>query len=177
MRNFGDCDKLATSLLQYRCDHNRVQDYVARWCAGVARLCSSKYPFSVRIFINAFVKSLLNTITFATLHAFLPDRLASWNDADIGPFLTITNEVMDLEVAFHNSHTPVHNQPHSGLRPSSLATQMLVPPLPLLTPPSQPTTSTTVPPFSNRGSKPALSCTNCKERGLQYMGHTDGTCF
>ena len=40
--NFGDCDELATSLLNSRCEHNRVQDYVARWRAGVARLCSVK---------------------------------------------------------------------------------------------------------------------------------------
>ena len=103
LRNFGDCDELATSLLQLRCDGSRIQDYVARWRAGITRLCSAKYPFSVRVFINAFVKSLPNTITFATLRAFLPDRLASWNDTDIGPFLTVTNEVMDLEVAFRNS--------------------------------------------------------------------------
>ena len=56
LRNFGDCDELATSLLQLCCDHNRLQDYVARWRAGVTRLCSAKYPFSVRVFINAFVK-------------------------------------------------------------------------------------------------------------------------
>ena len=57
LRNFGDCDELATSLLQLRCDGNRIQDYVARWRAGITRLCSAKYPFSVRVFINAFIKS------------------------------------------------------------------------------------------------------------------------
>src|SRR5271168_3419792 len=135
LQNFGDCNELATSLLQSRCDPNRIQDYVARWRAGITRLCSAKYPFSIRVFINAFVRSLPNTITFATLRAFLPDRLASWNDSDIGPFITITDEVMDLEVAFRGSHasSPAHSR--SGPRPSSLATQVLVLPPPLPHPP------------------------------------------
>ena len=178
LRNFGDCDELASSLLQLRCDSNRLQDYVARWHAGITRLCSAKYPFSVRVFINAFVKSLPNTITFATLRAFLPDRLASWNDVDIGPFLTITNEVMDLEVAFRNSHSS--SQPRNGGRPP-LAAQMLAPPPPLPTPqPSVPSGSLPPPgplPPTARIHKPILNCSNCKEKGLRFTGHTDGTCF
>ena len=176
LRNFGDCDELATSLLQSRCDHNRIQDYVARWRAGITRLCSAKYPFSVRVFINAFVRSLPNTLTFATLRAFLPDRLASCPDNDIGPFITITNEVMDLEVAFRTaSSAPSHSR---APRPSSLASQLLAPPPPLPNPPPA-----SVPPpvpapsASARAPKQGLSCTNCKDRGLRYMGHTDGTCF
>ena len=170
LRNFGDCDELATSLLQSRCEHNRVQDYVARWRSGVARLCSAKYPFSVRVFINAFVKSLPNTITFATLHAFLPDRLSSWNDSDIGPFVTITNEVMDLEVAFRNS-----SQSRSLPRQSSLPAPALPPPPPLPNPVQAPSSS--APPTSTRLPKQSLSCGNCKDKGLRYTGHTDGTCF
>jgi hypothetical protein len=177
LRNFGDCDELANSLLRFRCDSNRVQDYVAHWRSGVARLCSAKYPFSTRVFINAFVKSLPNTITFATLRAFLPDRLASWNDSDVGSFITITNEVMDLEVAFRNSNPPAH--PRSGPRPSPLATQMLAPPpLPHLQPPPVPTASTSsVPATQSRVPRQSLSCNNCKDRGLRFTGHTDGTCF
>lgn len=178
LRNFGDCDELATSLLQSRCDPGRVQDYVARWRAGVTRLCSAKYPFSVRVFINAFVKSLPATITFATLRAFLPDRLASWNDVDIGPFITITNEVMDLEVAFRSSSSSASGSSRSGPRTSSLSTQMLAPPPPLPSAPPQSTVpSSTVPTAPSRAPKPALTCSNCKERGLRYTGHVDGTCF
>ena len=178
LRNFGDCDELATSLLQSRCDPNRIQDYVARWRAGITRLCSAKYPFSIRVFINAFVRSLPNTITFATLRAFLPDRLASWNDADIGPFIMVTNEVMDLEVAFRNSHTSASLPSRSGPRPTSLATQMLAPPPPLPTPPSQPpASSSTAHAIPGRVPKPPLTCNNCKDRGLRYTGHVDGTCF
>ena len=178
LHNFGDCDELANSLLQLRCDNNRLQDYVVRWRAGITRLCSAKYPFSVRVFINAFVKSLPNTITFATLRTFLPDRLASWNDVDIGPFLTITNEVMDLEVAFRNSH-PSSQSRTSGRPP--LATQMLAPPPPLPTPPSS-LPPTSVPssgplPPPARVPKPLLSCNNCKEKGFRSTSHTDGTCF
>ena len=178
LHNFGDCDELASSLLQLCCDSNRLQDYVARWHAGITRLCSAKYPFSVRVFINAFVKSLPNTITFATLRAFLPDHLASWNDVDIGPFLTITNEVMDLEVAFCNLHSS--SQPCTGSRPP-LATQMLAPPPPLPTPPSSVPSGPTPPsgslPPPTRLQKPVLSCSSCKEKGLRFTGHMDGTCF
>ena len=181
LRNFGDCDELATSLMQLRCDGNRLQDYVARWHAGVTRLCSAKYPFSVRVFINAFVKSLPNTMTFATLRAFLPDRLASWNDVDIGPFLTITNEVMDLEVAFRNSNASAPSHSRSGPRPPSLAHQMLAPPPPLPIPQSNPSSTPTpsqiAVPISSRGPKSTLTCNNCKERGLRCTGHTNATCF
>ena len=179
LRNFGDCDELATSLLQLRCDHNRLQDYVARWRAGVTRLCSAKYPFSVRVFINAFVKSLPNTITFATLRAFLPDRLASWNDVDIGPFLLVINEVMDLEIAFRNSTSSLPSR--SGPRHPPLAHPVLVPPPPLPPPlPALPSTSTPssgAVPSSSRAPKSTLTCNNCKERGFRSTGHTDLTCF
>ena len=56
LQNFGDCDELASSLLQSRCDPNHIQDSIARWRAGVAHLCAAKYPFSIRVFINAFVR-------------------------------------------------------------------------------------------------------------------------
>ena len=178
LRNFGDCDELASSLLQLHCDSNRLQDYVARWHAGITCLCSVKYPFSICIFINAFVKSLPNTITFTTLRVFLPDCLASWNDVDIGLFLTITNEVMDLEVAFCNLHSS--SQPCTGGRPP-LAAQMLAPPPPLPTPPSSVPSGPTPPsgslPPPTRLQKPVLSCSNCKEKGLHFTGHMDGTCF
>jgi hypothetical protein len=178
LRNFGDCDELANSLLQFRCDPTRVQDYVARWRAGVARLCSAKYPFSTRVFINAFVKSLPNTITFATLRAFLPDRLASWHDSDIGSFITVTNEVMDLEVAFRHSHSSSQSRP--GPRPASLATQMLAPPPPLPNPPPlsvlhAPAPEIPVP--QPRVPRQTLTCGNCKDWGLRFTGHTDATCF
>ena len=178
LRNFGDCDELANSLLQSRCDHNRVQDYVARWRAGVTRLCSAKYPFSTRVFINAFVKALPNTLTFATLRAFLPDRLASWHDSDVGSFISITNEVMDLEVAFRNAHGPPQSQSRSHNRPSPTAAHLLAPPPPL--PNTTPSTTVPPPPISSsqpRAAKQALTCSNCKDRGLRYVGHTDGTCF
>ena len=178
LRNFGDCDELATSLLQSRCDPTRVQDYVARWRAGVTRLCSAKYLFSVRVFINAFVKSLPNSITFATLRAFLPDRLASWNDSDVGPFIAITDEVMDLEVAFRNSHPSSHTS-RPGPRPPSLASQLLAPPPPLPNTLSSSTASSSVttPAALPRVPKPPLICDNCKQRGLRHTGHTSGTCF
>ena len=177
LRNFADCDELANSLLQSRCDHNRVQDYVARWHAWVARLSSAKYRFSTRVLINAFVKSLPNTITFATLRAFLPDRLASWDDLDIGSFILITNEVMDLEVAFWNSSTSSSSLPRSGHRPPSLASQMLAPPPSLpnsttstTTPSSDPPSLTLplfVPSSSTRPSKSPLNYRNCKACGLR----------
>ena len=174
LRNFADCDELATSLLQSRCEHNRVQDYVARWRAGVARLSSARFPFSIHIFINAFVKSLPNTITFATLRATLPDRLSSWDDSSIGPLITVTNEVMDLEVAFRHS-----SQSHSCSAPQqpSLPPQVSLTSQPLAAPPS-----TQVPPSSVQSAPPraprqTLSCNNCKDKGFCFTGHTDGTCF
>ena len=117
-------------------------------------------------------------MTFATLRAFLPDRLASWRDNDVGPFILITNEVMDLEVAFRTAHSSTSSQSRSAPRTSSLASQMLAPPpsLPNATP-SSTGPSPAVSSLPPRAPKPSLSCTNCKDRGLRYTGHTDGTCF
>lgn len=101
---------------------------------------------------------------------------------DIGPFLTITNEVMDLEVAFHNSHSSVSPHSCSISHQTSLKNQVLAPPPPLPNPlpnlasASTPSPSVTIPP-STHVPKTPLTCSNCKEHGLHATGHTDGTCF
>ena len=56
----------------------------------------------------------------------LPSRLDSMRDNhDLGPFITVTNDAMDLEIAFHNntslnsSHNPPpRTQPSSSSQPS-----------------------------------------------------------
>lgn len=119
------------------------------------------------------MKLLPNTITFATLRAFLPDRLASLNDADVGSFILITNEVMDLEVAFRNSTTSYSS--NTRLPGCSSSTSQLPAPPPLQ--PLVPTVSSTIVPPSTQPVKQPLTCNNCKDCGLWSTGHTDGTCF
>ena len=53
--NFTDCAELAASLLNLRCKHNKIQDYVAHWRSGISCLHSANFPFSVRVYINNFV--------------------------------------------------------------------------------------------------------------------------
>ena len=69
-------------------------------------------PFCQFSYINDFVHSLPHTLAFATLWAMLPSRLDTMkDDYDLGAFITVTNDAMDLEVAFRNnsgSHTLRH---------------------------------------------------------------------
>ena len=163
LRNFTDCTVLASSLWNLRCEPNKVQDYVARWRAGVSHLCSAKFPFSVRVYIQDFVNALPQTLAFATLRALLPSQLDRiTNDFDLGTFITVTNDAMDLDIAFRNSHG--HRQaPHA---PSSTISSTPAKPSGV-TPTS--TVPVEAPPRINCSS---LFCNNCKS-----TGHIDPTCF
>ena len=94
----------------------------------------------------------------------LPARLDHMrDDFDLGMFITVTNNAMDLEITFHNnagSHTACH-PPHIPL-PAP-------PPVPstLLKPSSISSSSA-----SNHVHRSSLYCNNCKK-----PGHIDLTCF
>ena len=45
--NFADCTDLFDHLNALSCQPGRVQEYVSKWCTGISRLQSAKFPFSV----------------------------------------------------------------------------------------------------------------------------------
>jgi len=87
------------------------------------------------------------------------------DDYDIGPFLTVTNDAMDLEVAFRNStapHPPACGQASMSSAPALAPTKVAG--APLLSPTPVDTSA-----HVNRSS---LYCNNCKS-----LGHINLTCF
>ncbi|KAF8804819.1 hypothetical protein BYT27DRAFT_7024238, partial [Phlegmacium glaucopus] len=56
--NFADCAELLHSLGNTACIPGRVQEYVSKWRAGISRLQSAKFPFSIKLCISQFVRGL-----------------------------------------------------------------------------------------------------------------------
>ena len=170
--NFADCTELLSSLHNSTCssgDPGRILDFVTKWRTGLSKLQSAHFMFNIKICVSLFVRGLPSIPAFNSLRADLPRRIAAIvSDQDFGAFLTMTDEVLELDTIF---------------RPTALV-QATRPPRPPLIPvpipsvPSLPTISpSAVPDPSSRTPKKELSCGNCKSRGLRGVGHTDGTCF
>ena len=166
-----DCAELAASLLNLHCNHNKIQDYVACWRSGISCLHSANFPFSIHVYINDFVRSLPHMLAFATLRAMLPSRLDSMrDDHGIGPFITVMNDAMDLEIAFCNntgSHTSCPPPPR--VQPST-SSQPLVPPS--ISKAVGGSSSMVTPADTAHVNRSTLYCNNCK-----WPGHIDLTCF
>ena len=163
LQNFTDCAVLTSSLRNLHCEPSKVQDYIAQWRAGVSRLRSTKFLFSVRVCITDFINALPQTLAFATLRALLPSQLDRiTNDFDLGTFITVMNNALDLDIAFRNSHG------HHPVPCAPLSTSSSIPAKPVNI-----TSSSAIlveaPPRVNRSS---LFCNNCK-----MTGHLDLTCF
>ena len=155
------------SLQNLCCEHNKVQDYVACWRSGISCLQSTNFPFSVCMYINDFVQSLPHTLAFATLRAMLPSHLDNMRDNyDLGPFITVTNDTMDLEIAFHTNaglNVPCH-PPHVQASLSQTSAP---------SPKTVGTSSSLVPPVeATHTNRSSLFCNNCKK-----PGHINLTCF
>ena len=101
----------------------------------------------------------------------LPSRLDSMrDDHDLGPFITVTNDAMDLEIAFRNNanlHAPCHPLPR--VQPSHSQSSTIPNPSVL----KAATGSSLLPaPDPPRVNQSALYCNNCKK-----PRHIDLTCF
>ena len=165
LRNFTDCAVLAASLRNLRCEPNKIQDFVARWRAGVSRLRSARFPFSVRVYITDFVDALPQTLAFSTLRALLPGQLdRMMDDNDLGAFIGVTNDAMDLEVAFRNSR-------QSSRGHASATTAPQAPSVPAKSA-SISSSSAVAVDSSTRTNRSSMYCNNCKS-----IGHIDLTCF
>ena len=172
LQNFTDCAELAASLQNLRCDHNKVQDYVAHRRSGISCLHSANFPFSVHVYINDFVCSLPHTLTFATLRAMLPSRLDNMrDDYNLGAFITVTNDTMDLEIAFHNNTGLPATRHFPSCIPPSITQPTILSALPK--PAGLPSSSVhTVDTTCASNNHSSLYCNNCKK-----PSHIDLTCF
>ena len=143
--SFVDCAELLNSLHTSSCITGHVSEYVSKWRTGISHLQSSRFVFNVKICINYFIHGLPLISAFTNLCTILPDRLAGAMESDLGPFITLTENVLELDTIFHSTsqsqgpHTGIiclfkillHCHPHCHLQPLSLpllVTLPLVPP-------------------------------------------------
>ena len=89
------------------CHPHRVQEFVVKWRAGVSRLHECQYPISSRLMIQQFVSRLpADSPAFFTLRAGLVSRLQGIADNDFNAFVSLTQEVVDLDNTFRQSLPP-----------------------------------------------------------------------
>ena len=146
---------------------------MSKWRTGLSRLQSAHFVFNIKLCIGYFVRGLPSIPAFNSLRADLPDRIAGIAyEQDYGAFISLTERVLELDTIFRlalPSQVPRSSRVITAPAASSVGSS-LPPPLP----------STSVPDPPSRASKPphsALTCNNCKSRGLRSTSHTDLTCF
>ena len=121
--------------------------------------------FNIKICVSLFVRGLPPIPAFNTLRADLPRRIgAITNDQDFGAFINLTDTVLELDVIFKPN-----TQPNSVRVPRQ-------PPAPAPTTSALPSSSL-APLDSSATLKKEQTCSNCKSRGLRFVGHMDATCF
>ena len=171
--NFADCSELLSALHNSSCATGRVQEYVSKWTrrTGLSRLQSAHFVFNIKICIGYFVRGLPSIPAFNTIRADLPDRIAGIAfEQDYGAFLSLTERVLELDTIFRSAS-------QSQVPRSSRVVPTVPPPAPVVSSLPPPSSSVPVPPHVAKSSHSALTCNNCKLRGLRCTGHTDLTCF
>ena len=126
--SFADCTELLNSLHNSTCTSGRVSDYVTKWRTGLSRLQSARFVFNVKICISLFVRGLPLISAFTIIRATLPDRLASASEFDLGPFITLTENVLELNTIFRSASQS--QGPRSGRLPSQVTTTPSTAPAP-----------------------------------------------
>ena len=165
MSNFADCTELLNSLHNSTCTAGRVQEYVSKWRVGLSKLQSARFSFNIKICVSLFVRGLPPIPAFNTLRADLSRRIAAiTNDQDFGAFISLTDTVLELDVVF---------------KPATQSNGIRAPRQPPALPPatSPLSTSSLTAPDPSSIPKKEQTCSNCKSRGLRFVGHTDATCF
>ena len=169
--SFADCAELYNSLNGLYCQPGRVQEYVSRWCSGLSRLQSARFPFSIKLCVSQFIRGLPVLPAFNTLQAVLLTHVADAGDQDYGSFVTITETALELDVIFRSA---AHVPRSSCIPLSSMPSLDLTDSVPKSIQSSaqsssagrgQPATST----FDNNSLK---VCSNCGKHG-----HLIPTCF
>jgi hypothetical protein len=167
--SFADCADLMNSLHSSLCTSGRVQEYVSKWRASISRLQSAQFPFSVKKFINQFMRGLPLIAAFTSLQADLPNHIAMVTDHDYGAFISLTEAVLELDTIFRaSSQAQASRVNHHSHAPSTATVTAQAPTSQEALGLTTATTATT-----NTTSKSSLLyCTNCKR-----TGHLVPTCF
>jgi len=104
LRGLADGLAIYNALMALPCNspsHSRICYQVESW---VSWLHDCQYPISSRLMIQQFVSRLLpDTPAFFTLRAALISRLQGIADSDFNTFVSLTQEVVDLDNTFRQS--------------------------------------------------------------------------
>ena len=117
LRGLADGLAIYNALMSLPCNPHHVQDFVIKWRAGVSRLHECQYPISSRLMIQQFVSRLpADAPAFFTLRAALVSRLQGIADNDFTAFISLTQEVIDLDNTFRQSQParPSNNRNNRG---------------------------------------------------------------
>jgi len=67
--SWSDGSKLLNTLNTLICTPGHVQEYISKWCMGISRLRSARFPINVKILISNFVRGLPITPEFNMLRS------------------------------------------------------------------------------------------------------------
>ena len=101
--SWSDGSELLNTLNALICTPGRVQEYVSKWCTGISRLRSARFPINVKLLISNFVRGLPITPAFNTLRADLSSRISQAGEHDMGVFIAVTETALDLEATFRTA--------------------------------------------------------------------------
>ena len=142
-----------------------VQDFVTKWRAGISQLRSARYPLVFREVIEYFLSKLPGSVPFQMLRHNTMRDIDRVRDDDVGEFLRITNEVLDIDLLYHyHGFSSRQSTQNSATRHSHQPPSQPIPPI----------TTTSTPPVlpTNGSNSSSLVCSICRARG-----HTGATCF
>jgi len=104
LRGLSDGLTVFNALMALPCHPHRIQEFVIKWRAGVSRLLACQYPISSRLLIQQFVSHLpADAPAFYSLRAGLVSRLQAINDTDFNAFVSLSQEVINLDNTFRQS--------------------------------------------------------------------------
>ena len=157
---------LFAELRSLRCGP-RVQEYVTKWRGGVSQLRSARHHFSVRDVIEAFLDGLPVSVPFQILRYKFMDQINDVPVTDVGSFLKITDEVLDIDSIHKRTNPGATHRPLPSSRVPTPASSLPLPPTQPFSPPV-PASTTSAP----RHARSSLVCSNC-----HAIGHTVDRCF
>jgi len=104
LRGLSDGLTVFNALMALPCHPHCIQEFVIKWRAGVSRLLACQYPVSSRLMIQQFVSRLpADAPAFYSLRAGLVSWLQAINDTDFNAFVSLSQEVIDLDNTFRQS--------------------------------------------------------------------------
>jgi hypothetical protein len=161
--DYTSSSALKTQLRNLRCGA-RVVEYVTQWCAGVAQLNDSGYPFTLRESLEAFVDHLPEMDHKPTKD--LVYQSLNRSDLELPSFESILERVITTDThIYRNRPYAARSRPHPNTTSASQAPPNMLPAAPSTNTPTTPSNPTVTTSTTSRTSRSAKYCTGCKRTG------------